>query len=100
MTAPAGCPRVSARAWPASLFTASGRPTTEAGIRTFLDGDLYVSLGDPSGDGIVVRAYFKPLIVLIWLGAVIMAFGGAVSLSDRRFRVGAPRRAARLAPAE
>ena len=36
---------------------------------------------------------YKPLILLIWLGAVIMAFGGAVSLTDRRFRVGAPVRA-------
>ncbi|MGE0232886.1 MAG: heme lyase CcmF/NrfE family subunit [Flavobacteriaceae bacterium] len=95
--------RVVAEIDPAKrIFVASGRQTTEAGIRSFVDGDLYVSLGDAAGtDAIVVRTYYKPLIPLIWLGAVIMALGGAFSLSDRRFRVGAPRRAAaRLAPAE
>jgi cytochrome c-type biogenesis protein CcmF len=40
-----------------------------------------------------VRIYFNPLVRLIWLGAVVMFIGGAVSLSDRRLRVGAPKRA-------
>ena len=40
---------------------------------------------------IAVRLYHKPLVLLIWLGAVIMVLGGALSLSDRRLRVGAPR---------
>ncbi len=47
-----------------------------------------------------VRASYKPLVTLIWLGALVMAFGGALSLSDRRLRVGAPRRAALRKPAE
>jgi cytochrome c-type biogenesis protein CcmF len=49
-----------------------------------------------------VRIYHKPLVLLIWLGAVVMALGGALSLSDRRLRVGAPKPAARptMAPAE
>jgi len=50
-----------------------------------------------------VRLYHKPLVLLIWLGALVMAFGGALSLSDRRLRVGAPRPAKRKAamqPAE
>ena len=52
---------------------------------------LYISLGDRNSDGsIAVRMYYKPLVLLIWLGAVVMAFGGALSLSDRRLRVGAP----------
>ncbi len=46
----------------------------------------------------VVRIWWKPFILCIWLGAVVMALGGAVSLSDRRLRVGAPsRRAKRVA---
>jgi cytochrome c-type biogenesis protein CcmF len=38
-----------------------------------------------------VRLYFKPFVTFIWLGAVVMALGGLMSLSDRRLRVGAPR---------
>ena len=54
---------------------------------------LYLSLGDPNPDGTVpVRLYFKPQVLMIWLGALIMFAGGALSLSDRRLRVGAPRR--------
>jgi cytochrome c-type biogenesis protein CcmF len=50
-----------------------------------------------------VRVYYKPLVLLIWLGAVVMVLGGALSLSDRRLRVGAPnpaRSRAALQPAE
>jgi cytochrome c-type biogenesis protein CcmF len=55
---------------------------------------LYLSLGDPSPDGSVpVRLYFKPQVLMIWLGALFMFVGGALSLSDRRLRVGAPKRA-------
>nr|MCS5642969.1 hypothetical protein [Dehalococcoidia bacterium] len=45
------------------------------------------------------RIYYNPLVPWIWLGALIMAFGGAVSLSDRRYRVGAPRKST-LVPGE
>ena len=45
--------------------------------------------------GWVVRLYFNPLVRLIWIGAIVMALGGALSLSDRRLRIGAPRRARR-----
>ena len=69
-------------------------PTTEAGIHASWRGDLYVVLGDQLKDGAYsVRLYFNPLVRLIWLGALVMFFGGAVSLSDRRLRVGAPKRA-------
>jgi cytochrome c-type biogenesis protein CcmF len=65
---------------------------------------LYVSLGELKPDGSVgVRIYYKPLVLLIWLGPVAMAMGGALSLSDRRLRVGAPKPArskTALAPAE
>ncbi len=77
--------------------------TVVAGIRTNLLSNLYVVLGDPNGsDGWAVRLYYHPLVPWIWLGALTMALGGFVSLSDRRFRVGVPvrQRAGSLAPAE
>ncbi|MCK0208997.1 heme lyase CcmF/NrfE family subunit [Starkeya koreensis] len=74
------------------LFTARNMPTTEAGIRTIGFSQLYVSVGDELPGGAVgVRAYWKPFVTLIWIGALIMALGGVLSLSDRRLRVGAPK---------
>jgi len=65
---------------------------TEAALMTRGVSQLYLSLGDPAADGrVAVRLYFKPHVLLIWLGAAIMFAGGALSLSDRRLRVGAPR---------
>jgi len=64
---------------------------------------LYLSLGDTGSEGSVsVRLYYKPMVLLIWLGALVMAMGGALSLADRRLRVGAPKPAAKPAmlPAE
>ncbi|WFU13395.1 heme lyase CcmF/NrfE family subunit (plasmid) [Rhizobium sp. CB3090] len=83
------------------LFTAGRTATTEAGILTLGLNQLYVSLGDPSKDGgIVVRIWWKPFIICIWGGAIVMALGGFVSLSDRRLRIGAPsRRATPVRPA-
>ncbi len=76
------------------LYDAPRQPTTEAGIHAALLGDLYVILGDAQTDGsYAVRLYFNPLVRFIWLGAVLMFIGGAFSLSDRRLRVGAPRKA-------
>ena len=81
------------------IFQPSRQPTTEVGIYAFLSGDLYVVMGDSAPDGgRTVRIYFNPLAPLIWIGAVIMFLGGALSLSDRRFRVGVPRRARRSIP--
>jgi cytochrome c-type biogenesis protein CcmF len=76
--------------------------TTEAALLTRGVSQLYVSLGDPGADGsLAVRIYHKPLVLLIWLGAVVMVLGGALSLSDRRLRVGAPKPArGALQPAE
>jgi cytochrome c-type biogenesis protein CcmF len=82
------------------LYDAPPQPTTEAGIHASWRGDLYVVLGDEQkGGGYAVRIYFNPLVRCIWVGALIMFFGGAVSLSDRRLRVGAPGRARGLAAA-
>jgi cytochrome c-type biogenesis protein CcmF len=89
-------------------FVSRGTTTTEAALMTRGFSQLYLSLGEPNADGsIVVRLYQKPLVLLIWLGAVVMMLGGGLSLSDRRLRVGAPKPASKpiskppaLAPAE
>ncbi len=61
--------------------------TTEAAIHTTMAGDLYVVVGDPRADGgYGTRIYFKPLVMWMWVGASLMVLGGAVSLSDRRYR--------------
>jgi cytochrome c-type biogenesis protein CcmF len=76
----------SRRVYPARNF-----PTTEAAFHTIGFSQLYISPGDPTQDGgIVVRFYHKPLVTLIWIGTLIMAAGGVLSLMDRRLRVGAP----------
>jgi cytochrome c-type biogenesis protein CcmF len=77
------------------FYTARQTSTTEAAIKTIGFSQLYLSLGERMENGaIAVRASWKPLVTLIWLGPLVMAFGGALSLSDRRLRVGAPRRTA------
>jgi cytochrome c-type biogenesis protein CcmF len=81
------------------LYDAPRQATTEAAIHVSWRGDLYLVLGDALADGgFVVRAYFNPLVRLIWIGALVMAIGGTLSLLDRRLRVGAPRRSARPDP--
>jgi cytochrome c-type biogenesis protein CcmF len=73
-------------------FTTRGSSTTEAALLSRGFSQLYISLGDAGADGaIAVRIYHKPLVLLIWFGPVLMAFGGMLSLSDRRLRVGAPK---------
>jgi len=72
--------------------------TTESSIRSTLLGDLYATLTEPSdatasAEGVwTLRILYEPLVFLIWLGSVMLILGGALSLSDRRLRVGAPRR--------
>ena len=78
-------------------FTTRGATTTEAALKSRGASQLYLSLGDTTADGgITVRIYHKPLVLLIWFGPVLMAFGGLLSLSDRRLRVGAPKPAKAL----
>jgi cytochrome c-type biogenesis protein CcmF len=73
-------------------FPSRNMATTEASLMRRGVSQIYLSLGDPSPDGSVpVRVYFKPQVLLIWLGALIMFVGGGLSLSDRRLRIGAPR---------
>ncbi len=74
-------------------FVSRGTTTTEAALLTRGLSQLYVSLGEPGENGaIAVRLYHKSIVLLIWLGAMVMVLGGALSLSDRRLRVGAPQR--------
>src|SRR4029453_3499040 len=74
-------------------FTVERTDTTEAGIHASWRGDLYAVLGDPLKDGVYsIRLYFNPLVGLIWVGALGVFLGRALSLSARRLRVGAPKR--------
>ncbi|MCR6673324.1 heme lyase CcmF/NrfE family subunit [Devosia ginsengisoli] len=79
-------------------YVASGMPTTEAAIETYGFSQLYLQLGEPLDDTHVVRIWHKPYITLVWLGALFMAGAGFLSLTDRKLRVGAPRRAAKQTP--
>ncbi|MDE1985726.1 MAG: heme lyase CcmF/NrfE family subunit [Alphaproteobacteria bacterium] len=68
-------------------------------IHTNFVDDLYAVFGEPDGKGGFVTHFFlNPLVPWIFFGAVVMVFGGIVSLSDRRHRVGAPIRKARASP--
>jgi cytochrome c-type biogenesis protein CcmF len=66
--------------------------TTEAALMTRGASQLYLSLGDVNADNsIAVRLYYKPFVLLIWIGSLVMVLGGMLSLSDRRLRIGAPK---------
>ena len=85
------------------FYPVQGMPTTEAAIHQSISGDLYLVIGDPQKDGgWAVRAYVKPFADWIWAGTLMMALGGLISLSDRRYRAaaGAKRSAAKGLPAE
>jgi cytochrome c-type biogenesis protein CcmF len=63
-------------------------PMTEAGIDAGWNRDIFVALGDPLGnEAWSVRLQYKPMIRFIWLGAFVMALGGIVAASDRRYRL-------------
>ena len=81
-------------------YIISTMPTTEAAINASLMRDLYVALGEPIAEGSnewAVRIYVKPLIRWIWLGAIIMALGGLLSMLDRRYRFKTTKTAAQIA---
>jgi len=85
-----------ARIEPAKRFYPARKTArTEAGIVTLGLGQVYAALGEGHDDGSIdARIYYKPLVTLIWIGALVMALGGAFSLADRRLRIGVARRAA------
>ena len=85
------------------VYPVAAMPTTEAAISNGVFRDLYVVIGDAQDNGgWAVRTYIKPFANWIWGGTIIMALGGLLSLTDRRYRVAAgARRSAPLAqPAE
>jgi cytochrome c-type biogenesis protein CcmF len=78
-------------------YLAGGMPMTEAAIDAGFFRDVYVSLGEAVGGGDwALRLYYKPYVRWIWLGAVLMALGGTISVTDRRYRTA---RAHRTVPA-
>ena len=81
------------------LYPVQDMQTTEAAIHTTGLADLYTVIGDADGSGgWTVRIFHEPMVPWIWAGALIMVLGGAVSLTDRRLRIGAPMR--RRAPGD
>jgi cytochrome c-type biogenesis protein CcmF len=70
-------------------YNASGMPMTEAAIEPGLLRDLYVSLGEaiPDSEAWAVRVYIKPYVDWIWGGCLLMALGGIMAISDRRYRI-------------
>ena len=84
------------------VYPIAQMPTTEAGINRGFFRDVYVVIGDrqPEG-GWAVRTFIKPYANWLWGSIIIMALGGVLSLTDRRYRLGAPgRRRAQAVPAE
>lgn len=72
------------------VFPVQAMPTTEAAIRTSAFRDIYLVIGDEQENGgWAVRGYIKPFAFWIWLGSGLMALGGLISLTDRRYRVAA-----------
>ncbi|HVE48576.1 MAG TPA: heme lyase CcmF/NrfE family subunit [Casimicrobiaceae bacterium] len=72
------------------IYNAQGMPMTEAAIDSGMFGDRYVSLGeplDPDMKSWAVRIYHKPFVTWIWGGCLLMALGGLLALSDRRYRI-------------
>ncbi len=83
------------------VYTVQEMPMTEAAIDTGVLRDLYVSLGDPvGGDAWLVRAHYKPFISWIWAGCLLMALGGFLAASDRRYRVSREKSPAQTATAK
>ena len=79
----------------ARVYMTPPMPTTEAAILSTLSADLFVVIGEANNKEHTewaVRLYYKPLQIWLWAGVAIMVLGGLISLSDRRFRMGAPTR--------
>ncbi|HEX2566768.1 MAG TPA: heme lyase CcmF/NrfE family subunit [Burkholderiales bacterium] len=82
------------------IYTVQQMPMTEAAIDTGLTRDLYVSLGEPLDNGEwLVRVQQKPFVDWIWGGCLIMALGGLLAASDRRYRVSVKTRFSKIAQA-
>ncbi|GGO23917.1 c-type cytochrome biogenesis protein CcmF [Gemmobacter aquaticus] len=83
------------------VYPVQAMPTTEAALDYGLFRDIYLVIGDPQENGgWAVRGYWKPFANWIWLGSILMAAGGLLSLSDRRWRVASGARRAQAVAAE
>ncbi len=83
------------------FYPVQGMPTTEAAIDYGFWRDIYLVIGDAQENGgWAVRSYIEPFANWLWGGALLMAFGGIISLTDRRYRVAAGARRMAMAPAE
>ena len=84
------------------VYPVAGSSTTESAIRQTLAGDLYISMAEPAAAGAAgkwtLRVLYEPLINFLWIGSGLLVLGGLLSLSDRRLRVGAPRKSRTKAP--
>lgn len=70
------------------VYNVQRNPMTEAGIDSGFLRHLYVSLGEQLGGGAwSVRIYYKPFVGWIWLGCLLMALGGILAISDKRYRL-------------
>jgi cytochrome c-type biogenesis protein CcmF len=70
------------------FYTVQRMSMTEAGIHTTLTRDLFIAMGEPlEDDAWAIRLYFKPFVVWIWGGALIMCIGGVFSIADKRYRI-------------
>ncbi len=79
-------------------YISSEMPMTEAAIDANGLRHVYVALGEPLGDGAwSVRVYYKPFVDWIWIGCILMALGGLLAISDRRYRLKRRERKAALA---
>jgi cytochrome c-type biogenesis protein CcmF len=80
-------------------YTVQNRPMTEAGIDAGFTRDIYVSLGEAlEGGDWSLRLYYKPFVRWIWLGGIFIGIGGLLAATDRRYRLAALRRSARVSP--
>ncbi|ADJ27763.1 heme lyase CcmF/NrfE family subunit [Nitrosococcus watsonii] len=83
------------------IYLVQTSPMTEAGIDAGLFRDLFVALGESLGNNAwSLRIQFKPFVRWIWLGGLLMALGGAVAASDRRYRVSAQKMRFKLKPSQ
>ncbi len=77
------------------LYLATGMPMTQVALRPGLFRDLYVAMGEDLGDGsYAMRVQYKPFVRWLWLGGLLMAFGGVLAVVDKRYRRAASRQTA------
>ena len=70
------------------MYLSQGMPMTEAAIHSTISRDLFIAMGEPLDDGAwAIRIYIKPFVIWLWAGALVMAIGGVLSISDKRYRM-------------